>query len=145
MNVSEIVYVSILSQQWKNEWHSIVYFSRKFSDSELNYSVYNKKLMTIVMSFKQWRHYLEDVLEIEVWSDHANFKQFMSQMMLNSCQACWLIQLTSYDFTIQYSQDTLNPVNESSWCERNSCVDHSCWLESLDIQLQFWRNHTFWD
>ena len=91
-----------------------MYFSRKFSSLELNYSVYNKELMTIVMSFRQWRHYLENVSEIKVWSDHANLKHFMSQMMLNSCQACWLIQLTSYNFTIQYHQDTLNSVNESS-------------------------------
>ena len=114
-DVSESVYADILSQQWKNEWYSIVYFSRKFSSSELNYSVYDKKLMTIVMSFKQWRHYLKNVFKIKVWLNHANLKQFMSQTVLNSHQACWLIQLTSYNFTIQYHQDILNSVNESSW------------------------------
>ena len=87
-DVSRIVYADILSQQWKNKWHLIAYFSRKFSSSELNYSVYDKKLMTIVMSFKQWRHYLESIFKIEIWSNHANFKQFMSQTMLNDCQAC---------------------------------------------------------
>ena len=115
MNVSETVYADILSQQWKNRWHSIVYFSRKFSSSELHYSVYDKKLMIIVMSFRQWRHYLESVLEIEVWSDHANLKWFMSQTVLNDCQACWLIQLTSYNFIIQYHQDNLNSADESLW------------------------------
>jgi len=39
----------------------------------------------------------------------------MSQTVLNDHQACWLIQLTSYDFTIQYCQDSLNPADESSW------------------------------
>ena len=112
-DASETVYVSILSQQWKNEWHSIVYFSRKFSDSELHYLIYDKKLMTIVMSFRQWRHYLESVLEIEVWSDHANLKWFMSQTVLNDCQVCWFIQLTSYDFTIQYCWGSLNSADES--------------------------------
>ena len=67
------------------------------------------------MSFRQWRHYLESIFKIEVWSDHANFKQFMSQTVLNDHQACWLIQLTSYDFTIQYCQGSLNPADESSW------------------------------
>ncbi len=113
-NVSEAVYANILSQLWKNEWYLIMYFSRKFNNTELNYSIYDKELMTIVMSFKQWRHYLENVSEIEVWSDHANLKQFMSQTILNDCQVCWLIQLTSYDFTIQYHQDSLNPADESS-------------------------------
>ncbi len=38
----------------------------------------------------------------------------MSQTILNDHQAHWLIQLTLYDFTIQYHQDTLNPADESS-------------------------------
>ena len=51
-NVSELVYADILFQQWKDRWHSITYFSRKFSSLKLNYFIYNKKLITIVMSFK---------------------------------------------------------------------------------------------
>ena len=35
--------------------------------------------------------------------------------MLNSCQACWFIQLMSYDFIIQYCQDNLNSADESLW------------------------------
>ena len=38
----------------------------------------------------------------------------MSQIILNDHQACWLIQLTSYDFIIQYYWDTLNSADESS-------------------------------
>jgi RNase H-like domain found in reverse transcriptase len=113
MNASESIYTNILSQQWKNKWHLIIYFSRKFSNSKLNYFIYNKKLMTIVMNFKQWRHYLKNVFKIKVWSNHANFKQFMSQTMLNSHQACWFIQLTSYNFIIQYCWDILNSADES--------------------------------
>ena len=74
MDVSELVYAGILFQQWKDRWHSIVYFSRKFSSLKLNYSIYDKKLMTIVMSFKQWKHYLENAFKIEVWSNHENLK-----------------------------------------------------------------------
>ena len=38
----------------------------------------------------------------------------MSQTMLNDCQACWFIQLMSYNFTIQYCWDILNSADESS-------------------------------
>ena len=74
-----------------------------------------KKLMTIIMSFKQWKYYLENVSKIEVWLNHANFKWFMSQTVLNNHQVCWFIQLMSYDFTIQYCWDILNSADESSW------------------------------
>jgi transposase InsO family protein len=113
-DASGTAYAGILSQQWKDGWHPIAYFSRKFSGPELNYPVYDKELMAIVMSFRQWRHYLEGVPEIEVWSDHANLRRFMSQTVLNGRQARWLIQLAPYDFTIQYRRGSLNPADGPS-------------------------------
>ena len=71
--------------------------------------------MIIIMSFKQWRHYLENIFKIKIWSNHINLKWFISQIMLNDCQTCWFIQLTSYDFIIQYCWDTLNSADELSW------------------------------
>ena len=39
----------------------------------------------------------------------------MSQIILNSCQAHWFIQLMSYNFIIQYHQDSLNSADELFW------------------------------
>src|SRR5438045_931128 len=100
----------ILSQKWKDRWHPIAYFSRKFSGPELNYPIYDKELLAIILGFHQWRHYLEGASEIEVWSDHQNLKQFMSQMMLNGHQARWLLQLAPYDFTIHYHKGSLSAI-----------------------------------
>jgi hypothetical protein len=69
-----IAYAGILFQKWEDGWYPITYFSKKFSRAELNYPIYNKKLMAIIMSFRQWRYYLEGTPEIEVWSDHQNLK-----------------------------------------------------------------------
>ena len=109
-----MAYVGILSQKWEDGWHPIAYLSKKFSGAELNYPVYDKELMAIAMSFRQWRHYLEGAPEIEVWSDHQNLKQFMSQTHLNGRQVCWMIQLAPYDFTIFYRKGSLNPADGPS-------------------------------
>ena len=77
-DASGTAYAGILSQLWEDGWHPIAYFSRKFSGPELNYPVYDKELMAIVMGFRQWRHYLEGAIEIEVWSNHENLKLFMN-------------------------------------------------------------------
>src|SRR5438045_368596 len=45
--------VGILSQKWKDGWHPITYFSRKFSGPELNYPIYDKELLAIVLGFRQ--------------------------------------------------------------------------------------------
>jgi hypothetical protein len=86
-DASGAAYAGILSQKWEDGWHPIAYFSRKFNGPELNYPIYDKELMAIVMSFQQWRHYLEGSPEVEVWSDHENLKRFMSQTTLNGRQA----------------------------------------------------------
>ncbi|KFY79714.1 hypothetical protein V498_08911 [Pseudogymnoascus sp. VKM F-4517 (FW-2822)] len=37
----------------------IAYYSRKLSPAELNYDIYDKELLAIVVAFEQWRVYLE--------------------------------------------------------------------------------------
>ena len=102
MDASEVTCAGILSQLREDRWHPIAYFFKKFSGAELNYSIYDKELLAIVKSFRQWKHYLKGASEVEVWSDHQNLKQFMSQTTLNGRQVCWLLQLAPYNFTIHY-------------------------------------------
>ena len=45
---------SVLSQKDESEnLHSVVFYSHKFTDSELNYKIHDKELLTIVEAFKQ--------------------------------------------------------------------------------------------
>ena len=45
----------VLSQYDKNDvLYSVVYFSWKLNVTELNYEIYNKKLLMIIQYFKQW-------------------------------------------------------------------------------------------
>ena len=54
VDASDQVQRSILSQLEKSEnLHLIVFYLQKFTESELNYKIYNKKLLTIVKAFKQ--------------------------------------------------------------------------------------------
>ena len=99
---------------WEDGWHPIAYCSKKFSGAEVHYPIYDKELLAIVWSFRQWRHYLEGAPGIEVWSDHENLKQFMAQPTLNGRQARWLLQLAPYDFTIHYQKGHLNPADGPS-------------------------------
>ena len=113
-DASSTACAGILSLKWEDGWHPIAYCSKKFSGPEFNYPIYDKELLAIVWSFKQWRHYLEGAPNIEVWSDHENLKRFMSQTSLNGRQARWLMQLAPYDFTIHYRKGKLNPADGPS-------------------------------
>ena len=50
-NILGTTCTSILSQKQKNKQYPIVYFLRKFSRPKLNYPIYNKELLAIVLSF----------------------------------------------------------------------------------------------
>ena len=46
-------------QKHKDEiWYLVAYYSRKLSPVELNYNIYNKKLLTIVAVLKEQRAFL---------------------------------------------------------------------------------------
>src|SRR6267378_6197842 len=70
--------------------------------------------MGIVKSFNHWRHYLDGAANIEVYTDHQNLKDFMSQSRLNGRQTRWLIKLLPYYFHLFYRKGALNPADGPS-------------------------------
>ena len=85
MNASnEAIEACINQSDDKKRLHLIAFHSRKFTDVELNYKIYNKKLLAIVDSFKQWRVYLkESRYQIQVYTDHKNLLYFTIMKVLN--------------------------------------------------------------
>jgi hypothetical protein len=63
-----------LTQKDQNgQLHTIAYFSRKMTGSELNYDIHDKELLAIVESLKEWRVYLEGASYlIQIYTDHKN-------------------------------------------------------------------------
>ena len=113
-DASRAALAGVLSQRHEDGWHPIAFFSRKFSNSEWNYPIYDKEMLAIVKSFEHWRHYLDGAKGTEVYSDHQNLKDFMSQTKLNGRQTRWLIKLLPYDFRLFYRKGTLNPADGPS-------------------------------
>ena len=55
INISDYVSEGILSQYNENDvLHLIAYFFKKHNSAECNYKIYNKELMIIVHTFKEW-------------------------------------------------------------------------------------------
>ncbi|SAM05196.1 hypothetical protein [Absidia glauca] len=89
--------------------HPIAFYSRKMLPAEVNYDVYDKEMLAIIDSFKQWRHYLEGAVhQTIVLTDHRNLEYFMTAKKLNRRQARWAIELSTFNFVIQYRPGTKN-------------------------------------
>jgi len=101
---SDYVSGGILSQpDDDNILHPVAYFSRKHSNEECNYEIYDKELLAIIRAFEEWRPELEGAkYPITVITDHKNLEYFMSTKLLNRRQARWSEFLSRFDFKITY-------------------------------------------
>jgi hypothetical protein len=79
------------------------FFSRKFDPAELNYSTYDKELIAIIDSLKNWRHYLVHTSdEIMIYSDHNNLQYFRSSQLLKPRHARWAEFLSQFSYKIYH-------------------------------------------
>ena len=78
-DVSDYVSEGILSQYNKNDiLHSITYFFKKHNSAECDYEIYNKELIIIICTFKEWCSELKDsTYSIDVITDYKNLEYFI--------------------------------------------------------------------
>jgi len=49
----------ILSQFQRKQLHLVAFHSQKLNSAEQNYDIHNNELLTILVAFMEWKHYLE--------------------------------------------------------------------------------------
>ncbi len=81
----DYVSIEILSQKENDDLiKSVTYFSKTLFSVECNYEIYDKKLLTIIRCFEQWRVELQSVESFtNVLTDHKSLKYFMIIKKLN--------------------------------------------------------------
>lgn len=85
----------------------IAFESRKLSNAEQSFSVYDKEMLAIMHALERFKQYL--VCEpFTIWSDHNNPKYFLNQTDLSEKQQRWVSNLQSFDFEIQYVKQKKN-------------------------------------
>src|SRR5271170_6525752 len=76
---------------------------------ELNYDIYNKELLGIVVALKEWRAFLQGTTELfVVKTDHKNLTSFLTTKELNRRQVRWAEMLSEYYFEIEHVKGTDN-------------------------------------
>ena len=99
-----------LSQYDENrKLYPIVFFSKKLSSTQLNYSIYNKELLTIVEAFKEQRLYLSSTVKpIKVYTNYKNLRYFTTTKELSRYQVCQVKFLLEFNFKIYYKKGNEN-------------------------------------
>jgi len=91
------------------------FHSRKCSLAEQNYDTYDRELLAIVETMKQWRHYLNGANhKVLIQCDYKNLEYFQTSKVLSRRQARWAEILSSYHFVIEHLEGKKNPADGQS-------------------------------
>ena len=84
-------------------WRPVAFISKSLSNTERNYEIHNKEMLTVVRCLETWRHLLEGTtIRFEIWTDHKNLEYFMKAQKLNRRQARWALYLLRFDFMLKH-------------------------------------------
>jgi hypothetical protein len=100
-----------------------------------------------MIALSEWCQYLMGAaLPFEIWTDHQNLTYFKQPQKLNRQQACWLLELTNYHFTLHYVPSKQNTkanallrqhdldMGERGIDNENEILLKSEFIHSLDLQ-----------
>ena len=85
MDLLDFVLRAYIVQKYKNRiQYLVVYYSRKLIPLELNYNIYNKKLLAIIAVLKKQRVFLQEIIELFIVKIHyKNLIGFLITKELN--------------------------------------------------------------
>jgi hypothetical protein len=89
--------------------HPIVFESRKLSQPERLYSIYDKEMLAIMHALTKFRQYLVGS-KFVVKTDHNILKYFLEQKDLSERQQKWVTKVHAFDFDIEYVKGKKNIV-----------------------------------
>ncbi|KAI1007798.1 hypothetical protein K3495_g433 [Podosphaera aphanis] len=98
-----------LSQYFGEELRPVAYFSSKPSTQECHSDIYDKELLGVIKSLKEWRPELEGLQnQFDILTDHKNLQMFQTTKELNQRQMRWADFLSRFHFRSVYRPGLVN-------------------------------------
>jgi len=87
--------------------HSIVFASRKLSDSKHNYNMAEREGLAMVYALQKYRHYLLGK-HFKMFTDHSALKYLVNKPVLGKIICRWLFLFQEFDFEVIVKPEKLN-------------------------------------
>ena len=138
----------LLQQDTNRDWHPVAYHSKSMSPTERNYQVYDRELMAVIRSLREWRCYIygSDYTTI-VWTDHHNLTYYTHPQKLTRRQVRWMVELMDYNIKLQHKAGSKMIVADAlsrraDWSKRLEgdndqvvALPDNLWIQLLDTEL----------
>ena len=101
---------AVLHQIVDGKPRPLAFFSKTFNATERNYQIYDKEMLGVMLALANWRHFLRNSPEFDIWTDHMNLQFFREPQNLNRRQARWHTELSEYNFKMHHRPGSLNVI-----------------------------------
>ncbi len=82
--------------------HLVIYDDQKLQNAELNYSVYEKKLLIIKHALQTWQYYIENDHTMTIIMNYEGLQYLKNTLHSFKQLAWWIDKFQQYDLNIQY-------------------------------------------
>jgi RNase H-like domain found in reverse transcriptase len=83
--------------------HPVAFLSKTFTDTERRYEIYDRELLGIVWTLKEWQHYIQGSGHTTlIHMDHRNLTYFWKAQKLSDQQARWSLFLSEFDIKLHH-------------------------------------------
>ena len=117
----------------QQEGRPIAFISQKFSDTQRNWSTYDKELYAVVWALKQFRHY-RNKFPIKLKTDNKAVSFLKAPADLNAKQSRWIYFVQGENIEIDHVPGTQNVVADAlsrMHIQAISEVDNRDWMNTL--------------
>ena len=85
----------------------MAFYSRIFSQAELNYSVLDKEFLALVSVFENFTYYIKG-RHVEAFTDHNPLIGLLKKSPINTRHARYILKLEEFDFDLKYIKGVSN-------------------------------------
>jgi hypothetical protein len=95
-------------------WHPVAFRSESLTEAECNYQTWDREMLAIIRALEEWRHYLEGLPQpFKILTDHNNLTFWTTVQNLSRQQACWVLWLSRFDFTLTHKPGKANTLADA--------------------------------
>ena len=108
---------AVFQQFVDNSLQPISYFSRKLKPAEIRYSTFDRELLAIYLSIKQFQHFVEGC-KFHVITDHKplTYSLFSNSNRYSTRQVRQLDFISEFTTDVRHVNGTDNPVTDALFC-----------------------------
>ncbi|KAG7674322.1 putative Transposon Ty3-G Gag-Pol polyprotein [Nannochloris sp. 'desiccata'] len=112
-DASDFAFGGVLMQDQGQGLRPVAYSSKKLSEAERKYTIYEKEALSQIHYLQLWRCYLQGAPRSTAYTDNAVLKNLQTQPRLSPRQARWMLVLQEYNLYVEYIAGKANVVADA--------------------------------